>query len=723
MAGLGLLMQIGTSALKSHTYGTDVTAHNIANLHTEGYSRQTAVTGAKEGLKLGNLVLGQGIVTTEIKRNVDDILDKRLMEHKSDLSKYDEIVTNMETLEGFFSETGALADTSISAMLSKFSNGWESLANNPSGSSERVTLFEQSSSMAERFRTLYSDIRNFQIDLTRTIDSAVSDINITTKEIAEINGKLFGMEVDSALANDMRDKRDLLISDLHEHLNIQTFVQENGFITVTGPKGTVLVNGRDSYNLDLIADSKTGLGDVYWENSSGGMVDITSGITKGDIGGWLELRDTILEGYNQDFDNVVKDLIWNTNTQHSQGVGLELFTPSDKLEVRGSYYTIDEDKKLKSLVFGDRVDFGSENSPRGFDIWIGDSNGDNARKVRINLADTRGGNDPISGESTMEDLATSINNQLKGAGITGVTAQAVYGSGDSYIPPSLDEEEEMAQVPGAGVTLRFSTVDKDGNFTGKSFGFSNDDSSILSALGINTFFAGQSLATVNMKQILEYDKSFIAAGEIRMMKDTSYTVAKPLQITTLSSTGKVNSIGPYEGVEEAIYRVEISSPGIVDRAETKFKWTKSLDGGVTWSDESAELGTDGSIELDNGIKVTFGDGKYENGEIYEISTIDGVISSSDNENAIKISESTSGVQDDYHNILAEIGVKSSTTKREMNLIKIATEQLQELRDGVSGVSLDEEFTNLIKFQRAYQAASKIIQTADDMMMTAVNLMR
>jgi flagellar hook-associated protein 1 FlgK len=185
----------------------------------------------------------------------------------------------------------------------------------------------------------------------------------------------------------------------------------------------------------------------------------------------------------------------------------------------------------------------------------------------------------------------------------------------------------------------------------------------------------------------------------------------------------VNSIGPYTGTEEAIYRVEISSSGIVDKVDTKFKWTKSVDGGGTWSDESAELATDGIIDIENGIKVTFGDGKYENGEIYEVSTIDGIIASSDNENAIVISESVTVVQEDYHNVLASIGVKSSTTKREMNLIKIATDQLQELRDGVSGVSLDEEFTNLIKFQRAYQAAAKIIQTGDDMLMTAVNLAR
>ena len=88
MSGLALLNSIGKSALQNQQYSVNVTAHNISNVHTTGYSRQTATQEAKNPIKLGSLVFGQGIGTGEIKRNISEIVNNRLNEHSSSLSMF-----------------------------------------------------------------------------------------------------------------------------------------------------------------------------------------------------------------------------------------------------------------------------------------------------------------------------------------------------------------------------------------------------------------------------------------------------------------------------------------------------------------------------------------------------------------------------------------------------------------------------------------------------------
>ena len=514
MSSLGILMEIGKSGLKSYQYDINVSSHNIANMQTEGYSRQVAVQVTKPTVVLGGNIYGQGSEIGLVERSIDEIINKRLDEHRADYAMYEELENSMQTFEGLFSEAGVDSETSLSTMYSEFANAWQSLANNPSGASERVTLYEISVSLTEQLRILDTDLKEIQIDLTRTIEESVNDINLITHEIAVTNSKLYGLEADTVLANDLRDSRDNLITQLYEYMDVTTYEQENGFITVTGANGSVLVNGTDSYELAMIGDQKTGLGQVAWLNSAGDLIDITDGITSGKIGGWLEMRDEIIgdgttDGFRKDFNDLALDLIWAVNTQHSQGVGLELFQPNTTLT--GSYYTMDDNASIGSLTYalGDYVDFGTAKSgdvaaiTTGFDIYIGDSDGENLQKVTIQLAnfDTIGTEDVelFTVDTTTYELADSINKQIEaalGKPIDECGLQIIVPEPEEILENAgavdaetlldgedLPEDEEAVQEILENVTtLKFEA---DSTIT---FGFSNDTSNILAAYGINTFF-------------------------------------------------------------------------------------------------------------------------------------------------------------------------------------------------------------------------------------------
>lgn len=767
---IGLLMQIGVSGLKNHQYGVDVTAHNIANVHTDGYSRQSAETVARQGIKSGGLVFGQGIYTGEIKRNVDEIVNKRLDEHRSSLSKYTELETSMTTLEGFFSETGNNPETSLSALMSEFENAWQSVANNPSGEAERATLMEQSQSMAEAYRGLDEYLRDYQVDLTRTIANGVDEINMITRELAQINGKIYGLEADSVIANDMRDKRDVLITDLYELMNVKTYLQENGFVTITSAKGAILVNGTDNYELEAVGDPVTGMSVINWITSGGRKLDITDGMTTGKMGGWLEMRDTIIgypdsTGIRADYNSLAKEFVWTINRQHSQGSGIELFPPSTTLV--GTYYTTDDDATMTSLPYGDRLYFGVEQEgdnpaiPASFDMWIGDSNGENIRHANIKMI-TPGsvGEEDVqllTAESSPAELAETINKQVALA--LGRDEDEEEEFAEFAKVPVFEEmsEEELAEMteeelevlqslPESALTLKFGS---DETF---SFGFSNDNSKVLAALGINTFFKGYTSGTIKLNSVVADNSNYIAAGRITDRQDTTYNVSQSIQMTELESIGSVETSGPYTGTNNALYEIKIEASTIVakdseDYQPVQFKWRKSLDNGTTWVQGDWEDITDiytgeHAVTIDNGVTVNFKEGYhpevqdqiedgvekviYQNDfiqdEVYRIeATAGGVIAFSSNENAFAITKMVEPIQEDYHNQLTIIGIKSLAISREKGIIDVSTDQLNEVRDNISGVSLDQEFTKLVEFQRYYQAAAKIVQTADELMKTVTTL--
>ena len=752
---LGLLMQIGVSGLKNHQYGVDVTAHNIANVHTDGYSRQTAETVARQGLKTGGLVFGQGIYTGEIKRNIDEIVNKRLDEHRSQLSKYTELETAMTTLEGFFAETGTSSETSLSSLMSEFENAWQSVANNPSGEAERATLMEQSKSLAEAYRGLDEYLNTFQIDLTRTIANGIEEANMITRELAEINGKIYGLECNSVIANDMRDKRDVLLTDLYKLMNVNTYQQENGFVTVTTAKGVILVNGIDNYELEAVGDPETGMSIINWITSGTRKLDITDGITQGSLGGWLEMRDEIIgypdkTGIRADYNTLAKDFVWSINRQHSQGSGIELFPPNTTLV--GTYYTTDDDATMSSLPYGDKLYFGVEQQgdtpaiPASFDMWLGDSEGNNIKKVNIQMitANSVGEEEVqlLTAQDTPGDLADTINKQIAVAlGLTDEENQQYAEFAKVPVFEELSEEELAAMteeelevlqsLPESAITLKFGS---DETF---SFGFSYDNSNVLAALGINTYFKGHTSGTLKVNDVVDDNINYITVGRITDRKDTTYNVSPSIQMTELGTTGILDSSGPYTGNDNALYEIKIEASA--NENDVQFKWRKSLDDGVTWVQgdwaEIADVYSGANpITIENGVTLTFKKGlaaaadddpariDFIQDETYRVeATAGGVISYSSNANAFAITRLVEPSQEEYHNQLTIIGIKSLGISREKGIIDVSTDQLNEIRDNISGVSLDQEFTKLVEYQRYYQAAAKLVQTADELMKTVTTL--
>ncbi|UCG64967.1 MAG: flagellar hook-associated protein FlgK [Deltaproteobacteria bacterium] len=587
MSGLGLVLSIAKTALFAQRYGIDVTAHNIANVNTPSYSRQSPVIEAKEPASYGGVLLGQGVDTTDVVRTTDQFVENQLMQQKSCLLSSKEMEGYMQILEGLFNEN---SETSISVMLAEFWNLWHDLSNHPAGAAERTALYQHGILLSRQFNNLEAELTELETNLTSAVNVGVERINEITREIADINIKIVGVEA-AKVANDLRDKRTGLVSELSEYIDVKTFEQSNGSLTIITAKGCVLVQGSDSYDLEMGGVS----GDrVTWQSSGSAYVDLTDYLTKGNLGGWLAMRDEVIAKYKLDLNALAKEFIWAINHQHTQGVGLHLFEPGSTLA--GTYQTSTD---LDDLDFGSEIQF----VVNGFKLWFEDRTVPANPVMNFVSVDLSG----LNGSSTLSNLATAINNQITAAGLTGVTVS----------------------VSGDAITF---TAGSD-----YAFGFSEDTSNILGALGVNTFFQGVGAGSMSVNTALN-DKDYIAAAQIEA--DGSY-----------ASGDNTNAL--------AIADLQYTSMGISQ-----------------WTCDRINGNTEGTV--------------------------------------------TTTIEHYYHGMVSSIGITSESISRGREYNEVMVSKLSEIRDSISAVSLDEEMTNLIKFQHAYTAAAKLISVSDEMLETLLS---
>jgi flagellar hook-associated protein 1 FlgK len=180
---------------------------------------------------------------------------------------------------------------------------------------------------------LSTDLTQVQKNSDNSIKGSVDSINSLTSKIATLNVNIVQVEAGNEhSANDYRDQRDLALKKLSNLIDVNSFEDANGSLTVTTAGGHTLVDSGNSWNLatDTNAD---GFQDVYWENGNGTQANITDDISTGKLKGWIEARDTTIPDYLSRLDDMAVTMTNAVNAQQNSGLdlngnaGLDFFAP------------------------------------------------------------------------------------------------------------------------------------------------------------------------------------------------------------------------------------------------------------------------------------------------------------------------------------------------------------------------------------------------------------
>lgn len=321
------LLNTGVSALLNYRKALDTAGHNIANVNTDGYSRQRVEFVSRLGMPQGDGYIGAGVSTETVRRITDSFVGARLISDTSSYARAESFEGIATQLDSWLSESA----TGLGNPLNSFFDSLNDLAANPASSANRQSLISDGESLATRFRTLQGQLDSLQTEINSRVRQDVEEINAAARAIAELNVGI--AEARGAAGgqppNDLLDQRDQWIQTLSSKVGITTTEADDGSINVFTGSGQALVLGTQPGQL-AVADDVYGSGrlDVTYNGAP-----ITGQLGGGSLGGLLDAQREVIVPAQAQLGRIAVGLTQSFNTQHALGVdatgqaGGNFFTP------------------------------------------------------------------------------------------------------------------------------------------------------------------------------------------------------------------------------------------------------------------------------------------------------------------------------------------------------------------------------------------------------------
>ena len=326
MANTFFGLNIGTTGLYAAKTGLNITAHNVANIETEGYSRQVIKQSADTPISTNNRygMLGSGVAVNEIAQMRSQYYDEKYRSNNALLGMYDTRSYFMNEVQSYLNEIELEGfTTTFDSMYASL----QELAKDPSNLTVRTQVTNYAMSMCEYFNSLSTNLDHVQTECNYEVKNQVSRINSLATQVATLTKQINTVEIGGQNANDLRDQRANLIDELSQIVNVTVTEREVGKVGMTEYvvrlDGQILVDNYEARNLEVIPRTENmsqcdvdGLYDVYWDN--GEKLNAESATLKGTLKALFEVRDgnneENLQGYAEEVDDGATEItITKTN--------------------------------------------------------------------------------------------------------------------------------------------------------------------------------------------------------------------------------------------------------------------------------------------------------------------------------------------------------------------------------------------------------------------------
>jgi flagellar hook-associated protein 1 len=305
-------LRIGTSGLAAAQRAVETTAHNLANLNTDGYSRQrvetsTAMSRIDHRGLLGPGASGQGVVINGITRATDELMATNLREQMAARSSWEARAGYTSRAEGIL---GPL-DGGLSSALNSFWNSWEALSTDPEGMTARIGVVEAGRQLATSINDAVGRLDRLRGDTATDMTATVDEINDLAGNVAALNGRIAAAKSSGGVALDLMDQRDFTVRQLTELTGARATIDANGDTRVS-IAGMPLVQGSSTTPM-AVASSPTR---VVWSDGS-------AVAASGRIGALNEIVGAEIPSLRARLDEIATGLLDVVNPAHRTGFGLD----------------------------------------------------------------------------------------------------------------------------------------------------------------------------------------------------------------------------------------------------------------------------------------------------------------------------------------------------------------------------------------------------------------
>lgn len=637
----GDVLNTAITGLLAFQRGLSVTGHNVANVNTAGYSRQTALLVTNNPLFSGSGYIGNGVKVQTVTRAYDSFVLSQLRSSTASNSQLQQYYTLASEVDNIFADTQA----GLSPSLSSFFEAIQGVAQNPTSVPARQVLLSQGQSLAARFQYIDDRLESMRKNVNTQIETVVDEINSYAASIADLNAQIATAQ-GSALGqapNDLLDQRDELIRQLAERVAVTTVAQDDGAVNVFIGTGQTLVLGEAVNTLaatqNVYDATRLEVGFV----AGATITTVSNIITGGSLGAALAFRSEILDTSQNTLGQIAIGLSRTFNDQHALGMDLygnlggDFFLPIDATSPQ---------------VYGSSTNTGTGQLAAVIDDV-----------AALTASDYRLDYDGATYTVTRLSDNTSV---YSGAALPGTIASEGFTL-------SL-----TAGAIAAGDRFLIQPTRKGGNTIGMAL---TNPSAVAVAAPVRSAAALANTGTGS-----------VSAPTVNGPPPVNANLLQPVTITfTGPNTYNVNGVGTGNPVG-VVY-----TPG----ADITYNgWTIQISGAPAALDVfTVSANTNGYNDNRNAQALA------------------------DAMNSEVLNASSASFLDVYGQLVADVGTSTHRADLDRTAQSALLEQVTARRDSVSGVNLDEEAANMLRFQQAYQAASQMVSVSGSMFQTLLAAIR
>ena len=655
------LMNVGVSALNANQQALTTVGHNIANVNTPGYSRQTVYTNALHGQNMGNGFIGKGVQVATVMRNYSALLNRQSNAanaiHAADTSRLQGLMQMQDVFEG--------GDGSLGAAVTNMMNAFVDVQAAPSDATGRNVVLTRMSELAARFHAASNMLEEQDYSTAQQLRNNALLVNDKASQVARLNNEISRALATGHQPNDLLDARDQVIREINQYVQTTQVAADDGSISLFVGGSQALVLGINSGQLS-VEETKEYPGSqrmaLYFSQPGGQQLELTAAMVGGgEIAGLLKFRnEDLAEGRNL-LGRLAMTIGHELNLQNKRGLTLNgqqggaLFSlPTTST----GYGNITGYSNIGPGAATTQVMDASQLKPSEYRLIF---EGSPVAPVLTRMSDGKVFNATSTPPLNMGNLATGFDaDGLRFIVPAATLAAAVSGNSMLFKPFSTaaSEIEALVHNPDELAAASALTANINKNNTGKlqltQLG-ANDFTGIPAAQDpVRLTFDGAGQVTY---QIYDHLSSTWSAASAPM----DYTPGQPITINGWSIT--------LTGTPAAGDTVDVAN---------------ALDFGEAFRLNAGNAGA----FLDLRDKKVFDEGTT--------------------------------LSDGFSAAMAVVGTRTQSVQLAEKLSSTVAKNLEMDRTAVSGVNLDEEAARLLQYQQAYQASSKVIQIAQSLFDSVLN---
>ncbi|SFB47965.1 flagellar hook-associated protein 1 FlgK [Pseudomonas sp. NFIX10] len=684
------LLNIGMSGLSASQTALVTTGNNISNVDTAGYSRQQTVQTTKASNQYGNVFIGSGTTLADVRRVYNSYLEAQLKTTtslNSDAAAYQGQITPLDSL---LSDSG----TGMNGALTKFFASVQNVNAKPGDDASRQLLLSDAQALSNRFNSIASQLTAQNENINGNLTNMVEQINNLATTVAQLNKKIAEVSNAGGAPNDLLDARSETIRQLSTFTGTQ--VVENGSsLDIYLGSGQPLVMGNITNKLEAVPD-KNDPGRIGIQlNSGSSVMDITQVLTGGEIGGLMRYRSTVLDPAMNELGRVALVVADQMNSIQASGIdkngafGSNLFTNINSAAQMSQ-------RSVASL--------GNSAGSGNFNVSIEDTGKLTTNDYKITFTSaTNYTVQRLPDNTSLGAFSTTTTPAPVVDGFSLTFANGTAATGDSFkITPTRNSASSIktemtdskrlaiaaplgaAITPGGSGTL---TIPASGQptMTTKLDIYDEATTSIIqngikSSMPVKVVFgATSSDGTSQAYQLLDAKGGTISSGTIKPGQSNTLSLSVPLK--------------------------DASGAPIMDSSIPPVQRTVTFDMSIAGSPSNGagidvNLSQPGSLDNRNGT----------------------VLAGLQTAKTVDTNSASKGISlnDAYGKLVEGVGSKAAQGKLDSAATGAILDNAKSARDSLSGVDLDEETGNLVKFQQYYTASSQIIKAAQEIFSTLIN---